>query len=277
MRRSLVFAAMALLSLQCNERGKSAPAPAASSRTETSSSPDASRSPAADTMIPEDISYVERSVGGARLGDRLPMLVVLHGKLGSPEDIGPAFEGLHTPARLILPRGVQFGRGFVWWDLRAKDDDVRAFAAAASEAARRMAAFVRRLTREKPTLGKPVFAGFSQGAVLTYSVVVREPDLMDSAFPLSGTLPDPLIPTTWRSGAPKPTIHAFHGIPDPVVPIGEDRAGVAKLQALGVPVTLREYPNLLHSLGPLEMRDVLPEIEEALRREAASKPSVHAR
>ncbi len=277
MRRYLVLAATVLLSLHCTERGKDAPVPASSARVEPLPTAEPSSKAGGDTMVSENISYLERAVGGARLEDPLPMLVVLHGKLSNPESVGTAFEGVRTPARLILPRGVPFGRGFVWWDLRAKDDDIQAFAAAANEAARRMATFVHRLIREKPTLGRPVFAGFSQGAILTYALVVRDPDLVDSAFPLSGTLPFPLVPATWRPGQPKPTIHAFHGVRDPIVPIEEDRAGVARLQALGIPVTLKEYPNLLHSLGPLEMRDVIPEVEEALRREAASKPSVRAR
>lgn len=278
MRRCVVLVATVLLSLHCNGRGKDTPAPASSARAAPSPTPDPTSKAVADTMVSDNITYEERAVGGGRLEDPLPMLVVLHGKLGSPDIVGPAFEGVRTPARLILPRGVPSGRGFIWWDLRPREGDaLAAFAGAASEAARHMSTFVHRLLREKPTLGKPVFAGFSQGAVLTYALIVREPDLVDSAFPLSGMLPDPLVPATWRPGAPKPTIHAFHGIHDPIVPIEEDRAGVARLQGLGVPVTLKEYPNLPHGLGPLEMRDVIPEVEEALRREAASKPSVHTR
>jgi len=43
---------------------------------------------------------------------------------------------------------------------------------------------------------------------------------------------------------------------------------VSRLKALGIPAVLKEYPNLVHALGPLEMIDVLKEVDEALRHEA---------
>ncbi len=226
-----------------------------------------------DTMVQEPLSYREQAVGGGQLGDRLPMLIALHGKLGSPEDISGAFAGVHTPARLIAPRGAPFGSGFVWWDLALKNADPRPFSAAAAEASRRMAAFVRQLVHDKPTLGQPVFVGFSQGAIVAYSIAVREPGLTRSVFPLSGNLPLGLEPSAWPPGAPKPVVHAFHGGEDPWVPLAFDRDSVARLQALGVPATLTELPSMPHILGPVEMAMVIPEIDAALRREAAAPPS----
>ncbi len=230
-----------------------------------------------DTMVPENMDSIELLVGGARPGDSLPMLVALHGKLGSPENISRILSGLHTPARLIAPRGAAFGSGYVWWDLHIKDADPRRFSAAAREAARRMDAFVRQVVRRKPTLGKPVVVGFSQGAILAYSLVVRDPDLVGSAFPLSGMLPLGLEPPGWPARASIPPVHAFHGDADPVVPIAFDRDSVARLRALGVPVSLTEVRGMPHILGPVELSGVLPEVDDALRREAARGPSAAPR
>ena len=237
-----------------------------------------SQNAGADLMISDSPYYIERAIGGAKLEDPLPMLVLLHGKADTPEVMLREFANVHAPARLIVPRGVPldsvpvgpFNHGFGWWSIHTRVADDQSFAAAAAEASRRMGVFIHRLLRQRPTLGKPVLVGFSQGAIITYTISVQEPDLLSVALPLSGMLPLPLIPKAWPAGKPKPIIRAFHGVRDPVVRIDQDRESVSRLKALGVPATLREYPILVHALGPLEMIDVLKEVDEALRHEAAS-------
>jgi phospholipase/carboxylesterase len=229
-------------------------------------------------MVSDHPEYIERASGGAKLEDPLPMLILLHGKASTPEVMLREFANVHAPARLIVPRGVPldsvpvgpFNHDFGWWDIHTRVADEQSFAAAAAEASRRLRVFVHRLLREKPTLGKPVLVGFSQGAIITYTISVQEPDLLSIALPLSGMLPLPLIPEAWPAGMPKPIIHAFHGVRDPIVRIEQDRESVSRLKALGVPATLKEYPNLVHAIGPLEKIDVLKEVDEALRHEAAA-------
>jgi len=223
-----------------------------------------------DTMVPVDMGYVEVLTGGARPGDALPLLIALHGKLGAPELISRTLSGLRTPARIIAPRGARLGTGHVWWDLSIKDGDPRRFSAAAREAARRVDGFVRQIAQQKPTLGKPVVAGFSQGAVLTYSLLVRDPDLIAAAFPLSGSLPLGLEPAVWPAGLGKPPVHAFHGTADPIVPLALDVDSVTRLRALGVPVVLTEIPGMSHVMGPEELALVLPQIDRALQGAAAA-------
>ena len=232
----------------------------------------------ADLMVSDHPEYIERASGGAKLKDPLPMLVLLHGKASTPEVMLREFAAVRGPARLIAPRGVPldsvpvgpFNHDFGWWDIHTRVADEQSFAAAAAEASRRLRVFIHRLLREKPTLGKPVLVGFSQGAIITYTISVQEPDLLSIALPLSGMLPLPLIPEAWPAGKPKPIIHAFHGNRDPIVRIEQDRESVSRLKALGVPATLKEYPYLVHAIGPLERIDVLKEVDEALRHEAAA-------
>ncbi len=269
--RVAIVSLVSLLALCCAEAASEAgPAPAA----QPGAPPTAQVSgfPAdGDTVVAEPISFTEEILGGANPGDRLPMLVMLHGKEGRPENIRRAFAGLQGPARVIVPRGAPLGRGYAWWDLRVKDGDPRKFAVAAREATRRVAGLVRQLSHDRPTLGRPVVTGFSQGAIVAYSLAVLNPDLVAAAFPLSGTLPVGLEPATWPAGVPMPIVQAFHGGSDPIVPLDLDRASVGRLVALGVPATLTAYQGMAHVTGPEEMGAVLPQIDEALRRQASAR------
>jgi phospholipase/carboxylesterase len=236
-----------------------------------------SQNAGADLMVSDSPDYIEYASGGAKLKDPLPMLILMHGKASTPEAMLRAFANVHAPARIIVPRGVPldsvpvgpFNHDYGWWSIHTRMADEQSFALAAAEASRRLSIFIHRLLREKPTLGKPVIVGFSQGAIITYTISVQDPDLMSVALPLSGMLPLPLVPEAWPAGRQKPVIHAFHGVRDPIVLIEQDRVSVARLKALGIPATIREYPNLVHALGPLEMIDVLQEVNEALRHEEA--------
>jgi len=237
-----------------------------------------SQNAGADLMVSDSPHYIEYASGGAKLEDPLPMLILLHGKASTPEVMIRAFANVHVPARIIVPRGVPlesvpvgpFNHDYGWWSIHTRLADEQSFALAAAEASRRLSIFIHRLMSEKPTLGKPVIAGFSQGAIITYTISVQDPDLISVAFPLSGMLPLPLIPEVWPVGKHKPVIHAFHGVRDPIVRIEQDRISVARLKALGIPATISEYPYLVHAFGPFEMIDVLKEVNEALRHEAAS-------
>ncbi|HUN53959.1 MAG TPA: hypothetical protein VMU29_02255 [Smithella sp.] len=230
----------------------------------------------ADLMVSDSPDYIERVSGGANPKDPLPMIILLHGKASSPEVMLRFFSNINVPARIIAPRGVSlnsvpvgpFNHDYGWWSIHTRLADEQSFAAAAAETSRRLRVFIHRLLREKPTLGKPVLLGFSQGAIVTYVISVQEPDLLSIALPLSGMLPLPLIPKSWPAGKQKPVIHAFHGVRDPIVRIEQDRESVSRLKDLGIPATLKEYPNLVHAFGPFEMIDVHKEIDEALRLEA---------
>ena len=266
--RLLAATAVSLLTLCCAEEPGAAQAQAPGL---ASAGPPGAFPADGDTVVAEPISYTEEILGSAPANAPLPMIVLLHGKQGRPENIRRAFAGLRGPARVIVPRGAPFGGGgYVWWDLHIKDNDPRAFAVAAREATRRMAGLIRQLVRDRPTLGRPVVSGFSQGAIVAYSLAVLDPDLVSAAFPLSGVLPLGLEPATWPSGTRMPAVHAFHGGQDPIVPLPLDRDSVARLVALGLPATLTVYPSMAHVTEPEEMSVVIPQIEDALRHEAAA-------
>ncbi len=235
MRFVRALAALLVLALACAE----ASAPEGDRSARRASAPAAAARP---------VEYVELLVGGARTGERLPMIVAVHGRAGTPESFGVFFATFPMPARVILPRAPEpLGDGYTWFATRAAEGDTRAIAAGVAGAADRVAATLDLVVERFPTAGKPVVLGFSQGGMISYAVAVRHPTRIAAALPIGGFLPEPLVPTGREA---LPPIVGFHGQADEVVALELDVAGVERLRALGNDVTLHVFPGVGHSIPP---------------------------
>jgi phospholipase/carboxylesterase len=194
-----------------------------------------------------NLAFVEVVVGGASAEDPLPLVVALHGLGDRPENFVGVFEGFPVKARVVAPHSATaMGDGFAWFaPFGAMSDEA---APAMASAADDIATFATRMAALRPTLGKPLVVGFSQGGALSYAVAVRHPDAIAASFPIGGWLPPPL----WPANAPHDAapIHAFHGTADNRVPIERDRAGADKLRELGFPMELMEVEGVAHAIPP---------------------------
>jgi phospholipase/carboxylesterase len=223
---------------------------------------------AAGEDIAAGVPFVELPLGGAKLTDALPMIIALHGRGGGPDNVHgwfTAFSGVQ--ARLIIPHGHSGDRGgYNWFDERLQRDDEQTFAAGVARAEARVAGFIRELMKSRPTLGRPIVMGFSQGGILTFTLAAHDPDLVGEAIPVSGLLPRPLTPTTWSPQSPHPPIHASHGDEDTTFAKG--RESVARLKALGLDCTMHEVPGVAHQIRP-QLDYVYTELAQAARAQAA--------
>lgn len=85
--------------------------------------------------------------------------------------------------------------------------------------------------------------GFSQGAIMAYSVGLTRPDLVNGIVIMSGRLLEevkPLIAPQEKSGKLKVLIS--HGINDQILGIHYARESVAYLKGLNINPTCKEYP-----------------------------------
>ncbi len=215
------------------------------------------------------ISYLEIITGDARADQELPMIVAIHGLGDQPENFSAVFDGFTTPARLILPRALdEYEPGYSWFPIRARDPDVQALAAGIVRAVDALAPAIVALAKSRPTTGKPIVTGFSQGGMLTFALATRHPDQLASAVAVSGGLPRPLWPTS--ATAPTidfsayPTLVALHGDSDIAVNIGPTRLAIAHLRSLGIPARLREYPGVGHAIPPSVRHDLFTELSRAI-------------
>jgi phospholipase/carboxylesterase len=202
------------------------------------------------------LTYVERQAGGGP-DEVLPMVVAVHGLGDTPENLGDALVAeLGRPARVILPRGPKpHGGGYSWFDLSASNE---AMLAGIERATALVAGGVGEIVKRRPTRGKPIVLGFSQGGMITFALAARHPSLVGAAFPVAGFLPPPLDPPR---GAALPPLVAFHGAEDRVVPAQLARASVDRLRSLGVRAEIHVYDGLGHSISN--------ELRGDLRREVA--------
>lgn len=227
--------------------------------------PIASARPEAGPPEAAGVRYLERLTGGAAAGERLPLIVAIHGLGDRPESFAPLFASLAIKARLVVPYGEPWREGFSWFPPGSLDDSAK-LAAGTAGAADRLAAMIAAIVEARPTLGKPIVTGFSQGGMLSFTLAVRHPEVVGAAFPVGGLIAPSLVPAAWPMAAAAPPITAFHGEADARVPIERARASVAALRAAGMDATLRAYPGVGHAIPPPLRADLLRAIAEAAAR-----------
>ncbi len=206
------------------------------------------------------VRYLEYMTGGARPDDRVPMIVALHPMGGDPEDFLPLLLRYHRRARLILPYGHPSGGMYIWYDSVAED----VAAPLVTREADRLAAVLAALVSTRPTVGKPLVTGFSQGGIMTFALAVTHPESLAAAFPIGGLLPPSLYPSKAIVSMPRPMklppVSAFHGAADLAVPTRSARASIAELRRAGYTAELREYAGVGHDVSDAEQDELLDRI-----------------
>lgn len=208
---------------------------------------------------PASIAYLEVESAGASAEEALPLLVAIHGRGGTPTEFADAFKALRVPARIILPRAPDaFEAGGSWYPL----NDVLRRPVVIRRRAEDLAALIDTIVRTRPTVGRPVVTGFSQGGVMSFALAATYPERIAAAFPIAGTqylgMPAP-------TPSPRPpTFHAFHGGRDPIMPIDGARAMVASMRASGARASLTDHRHVGHELTAAMRSELLAELERAL-------------
>ncbi len=209
------------------------------------------------------VRYLEHMTGGARPGERVPMIVALHPMGGDPATFLPMLRRYRRRARIILPYGHPNGGMYIWYD--SVRDDVAA--PLVTREADRIAAALSALVAARPTVGKPLVTGFSQGGIMTFALAVTHPEALAAAFPISGLLPPSLYPSAALSSRPRPAtlpaVIAFHGASDLAVPTQGARASIAELRRAGYTAQLREYAGVEHGTSTQELSEILEAIGRA--------------
>ena len=181
-----------------------------------------------------ELIFSHRFIPGRDLS-RAPLLL-LHGSGGDEHDLLPLAERIGPGRAIVSPRGKTNEQGITRFFRRDPDGawDIKDFVQRTGE----LAEFVRS-ARGAYGLPKPVVLGYSNGANIGWSLLLREPGALAGAILLRAMLPHDPRPLPDLRGIPILLIAATH---DELIPV--QRAGLlaALLGEAGADVTYEVLP-----------------------------------
>lgn len=212
--------------------------------------------PQCDVVVPGSggnvagLRYLERVTPGTDPDARLPMIVVLHSKGSRPEHYaGTFYRHVGQPVRLIVPEGpLELGQNREWFRLPGRTKKQAELADQMLEASATLATFLTDITRCRPTVGRPVVTGSSQGGSMTYAIATLYPYLVRGAVALAGWLPAEL----WSPYMVQTV--GLHGTKDTAVPFAKTAQYAAAMQERGAPFTFETY-DTGHAINRAMQRD----------------------
>jgi len=178
----------------------------------------------------------------------------------SPEALAKFIQSFPGKTRVVMPRGHDgTHKNPNWWTLRAGSKDQEGLAGQMSYASSLMVPFVELISRCRPTIGRPVITGHSQGGMMTFAVAARAPDLARAAVPASGWLPQSLWPPEL------PPVIAIHGTDDRTVNYARTANFLEQASGAGLDVTMIPIEGHKHGLSGSLKQTWLDSIDWAMQ------------
>ncbi|MBB1159764.1 alpha/beta hydrolase [Amycolatopsis dendrobii] len=166
----------------------------------------------------------------------LPVLVLLHGTGGGPDDLLSVANELSPESGTLAPAGPVSENGAARWFRRLSEgvfdhEDVRA-------RADELADFLNE-AREKYGFGRAVAVGFSNGANIAAAVALTRPDALREAILFSSMSPLPELPRLDLTGT---RIFLSNGEQDPMAPLPANDALVRQFRERHAEVATHRWP-----------------------------------
>jgi phospholipase/carboxylesterase len=174
-----------------------------------------------------------------------PVIILLHGVGSNEQDLFSLANQLPENFLVISARApIQLGpNSFAWYQVDFSTGKP-VFNVEQQENSRAiLIKFIDQIKEKYAISGKVYLGGFSQGAIMSYSVGLTRPDLVNGIAVMSGRLLEEIKPMV----APKDRLQALkifisHGTKDPVLNIQYARSSSVFLNTLGIKPTYKEYP-----------------------------------
>ena len=190
---------------------------------------------------------MEHKVRQAKISNgKAPMLVLLHG-LRSHEDDLFAIAPMLDERLMIVSVRAPFDAGggrYKWYDYQSNPGGTPIINAEQAEHSRRtLIDFIHQLVDAYNVDEKRVYVGgFSQGAMMSYSVGLTQPDKVKGIAAFSGNIPD-WVKTKLAEKNELSHLSVFisHGKKDPVLPFPDALADKDFLEEMGIPCNFNSY------------------------------------
>ena len=186
----------------------------------------------------QGIQCLEMVFGEAAPDEALPSIWVLHGRGGRAQVPGGPFWGLPRAVRIFVPQGpLALGDGYAWFRGRVAEGRTDELSEQLRDAAGRLAQMIEAFAEARPTLGRPIVTGFSQGGHLAYALALLHPERVSEALPNAGWFPPQMLPDL-SDPSRFPRIRAQHTVDDDRVPYEPTQRLVERLREAGLDAEL---------------------------------------
>ncbi|MFT5430096.1 MAG: phospholipase/carboxylesterase [Myxococcota bacterium] len=166
-----------------------------------------------------------------------PIVLAIHGYGDSATGFSRFVSRLKLPYRFIVPNAPTRRRqgGYSWYRVRTAQAG-----ADVAASTRQLKTLVDHVRKRWPRAPRPLLIGFSQGAVMGFSMAARHPSALSGVVAISGYLVPGNLPIARSSAGPEMLL--IHGRSDTVVPFEEGREAAERFRRKGYDVTFFEHP-----------------------------------
>ncbi len=179
-----------------------------------------------------DLRFLEIVVGTDEVDAQLPLVIALHGIGDGPRIPEGAYLHRARAYRLVLPEApLLFESGRAWSVYRVSDEQHDLLAAELEARMPALLEMIDVLAITRPTRGRPILLGYSQGGHVAFVLGTQRPELFTAILPMAAWIPPTLQPTG-PPIAPTP-IRGVHAHDDERVPLAPTEALYDRLRALG--------------------------------------------
>lgn len=213
------------------------------------------------------LKYLFREPARPSPEKKSPLVILLHG-IGSNEadlfSFAPLLDERFFVASVRAPFALDYG-GFGWFELGFSPQGLTANLAQAGESRQKLLEFVDEITAEHDLDALRIFlVGFSQGAIMSYALMLSEPEKFAGVVAMSGRLVTEALPQPADAERLRDfPVLVTHGIFDQVLPIENGRVARDYLEKLPIKLDYREY-EMAHQVSEESLRDVKAWLSERL-------------
>ncbi len=211
------------------------------------------------------IKYIERKP--TEITEKPQLFLLIHGYGSNEEDLFSFAPDLPATAHVISVRGkfdLMFG-GYSWYDISFENNEKYMDTKQAESSRDALVKFIDEIVLQENLDADNVFiAGFSQGAILSYSIALNHPTKVKNVMILSG-YPEFKIIGDFNRNQDFSQLNFFvsHGTEDVVLPIEAGRLGERLLNELSIKNEYHEYRSG-HGIVPQNYFDLMAFIKKAL-------------
>ncbi|VVN88540.1 alpha/beta hydrolase [Pseudomonas fluorescens] len=202
------------------------------------------------------LQYLEQADPDSR---NQPLVIVLHGYGSNEEDLFGIKDELPAGYTVVSVRAPQAldADSYQWFHKKGEGaydgetDDL-------SSSARLLVDFIAQATAKYHTQSDKVFLlGFSQGAMMSYEVGLRHPQLVRGIAALSGRVL-PVLQSQLKPDKKLESLAIFigHGTADRLLPYSDGSDADSLLKSLSLKPEFHAYPGMGHSINATEMQDL---------------------